>query len=213
MDSPVSYVIYFLDLFGVAVFAVSGALVAGRKRMDVFGIVVVAIVTAIGGGTIRDLFLGVAPVFWVNEPAYVITATVAALATFVGARLFHFPPRLLLLFDAFGLAFATIIGCQRARVFGAPEVTIVLMGVLTGVAGGILRDLFCGEIPLILHREIYATASLLGGIAFVLLRYVGLEQGGAAIVAAMLVLVVRLAAIRWKLTLPVFAGREGAGEG
>jgi len=210
MTSSVSLVIYLLDLFGVAVFAVSGALVAGRKRMDVFGIVVVAIVTAIGGGTIRDLVLGLSPVFWVRDPAYVITATVAALATFVGVRLVRFPSRLLPLFDAFGLAFATIIGCQRARTFGAPEVTIVLMGVLTGVAGGIVRDLLCGEMPLILHREIYATASLLGGVAFVALRYGGLEQGASAILAAGVVLAVRLAAIKWNLTLPVFAIREGS---
>lgn len=197
-------IIYLLDLFGVAVFAVSGALEAGRKRMDVFGTVVVAIVTAIGGGTVRDLVLGIRPVLWISHPIYVLVATAAALVTFITARWVQFPTRVLLIFDAFGLAMFTIIGCQRALEVNVSYVIVVVMGVITGVAGGIIRDILCGEIPLVLRSEIYATASLAGGMLFVALHSFGVERSIAAIAAVALILIIRLAAIYWRLSLPVF---------
>ncbi len=199
--------IYLLDLFGIAVFAISGALAAGRKRMDVFGIVVVAIVTAIGGGTIRDLLLGIRPVFWIDQPAYIIVATASAVATFIAARFIRPPERLLLLFDAFGLALFTVLGCQRASALDVPAVTVVLMGILTGSAGGVVRDLLCGEIPSLLRREIYATASLLGGVALIVMERMGMGARAATIVPIGIVLVVRLAALYWRLSLPVFESR------
>lgn len=200
--------IELLDLFGIAVFAISGALVAGRKRMDVFGIVVVAIVTAIGGGTIRDVILGIHPVFWIADPRYVIVAVVAALVTFFASPSIRFPLRLLLLFDAFGLAFFTILGCQRTLGTSVSHTIVVVMGVLTGVAGGVVRDLLCGEIPLIFRREIYATASLAGSLAFVLFMEIGLDLRAASITAIAIALFVRLAALRWRLALPVFKDRD-----
>lgn len=200
--------IYLLDLFGITVFAISGALAAGRKRMDMFGIVVVAIVTAIGGGTIRDLLLGVRPVFWIERPISIEVAAIAGLATFVAVRFVRPPARLLLLFDAFGLALFTVLGCQQARGLGVPAVTVILMGVLTGSAGGVVRDVLCGEIPSLLRREIYATASLLGGVAFILLDVVGAGGRAEMIIPIMIVLLIRLAALRWRLSLPVFRSRE-----
>ena len=208
MNEPVSLVLSLLDLFGIAVFAVSGALAAGRKRMDMFGVVIVAVVTSIGGGTIRDLVLGIRPVFWVGQPAVVVTAVIAALVMFVGVRFVRFPLKLLLLFDAVGLAFVTVVGCRRAADLGTDDVITVMMGMLTGTAGGMVRDILCGEIPLILRREIYATASLLGGVVFVMLDHTGMERGLSAPLAAAVVLAVRLAALRWELSLPVFPTHE-----
>lgn len=196
--------IYLLDLFGIAVFAISGALAAGRKKMDMFGIVVVALVTAIGGGTVRDVILGIRPVFWVDDPAYVIVAATAATGTFLAVRFIRIPHRMLLLFDAFGLAFFTVLGCQRATTATDSLTIIVVMGILTGVAGGMIRDLLCGEIPVILRGEIYATASLLGGTTYVGLLALGGDPGVVTIAAIVSALTLRLAAIRWHLSLPIF---------
>ncbi|MCL5104320.1 MAG: trimeric intracellular cation channel family protein [Armatimonadetes bacterium] len=197
--------IYLLDLLGVAIFAVTGALAAGRKRMDIFGIVVVAIVTALGGGTLRDIILGSRNVLWVCNPTYVIVAAAAALATFVYPRFIKYSQLVLLVFDAFGLAVFTVIGCQKALEANVSSYIIaVLMGVMTGVAGGIGRDVLCGEIPLILRREVYATASLVGGVLFVGMSRLGVNKACTTVVAASMVLVVRLAAIRFGLSLPVF---------
>lgn len=197
-------IIHILDLFGIAVCAATGALAAGRKRMDLFGIVVVAIVTAIGGGTIRDVILGIRPVFWISDPMYVIIATSAALVTFIAARHLKKAHPLLLIFDALGLAFFTVIGCQKAFAMHVPYVIVVVMGMITGVAGGIIRDILCGEIPLVLRKEIYATASLLGGVVLVTLRHFDVPRGTSVMIGAAAVLVLRLAAIYWQLSLPVF---------
>lgn len=208
--------IHLLDLFGTAVFAATGALTAGRKHMDIFGVVVVGLVTALGGGTARDLVLGATPVFWVQDVAYIGVAVCAALATFVLARFVRMHERSLLVADAFGLAVFTAIGAQKAFAAGAGRLSAaegliaVIMGVMTGVVGGMVRDVLCGEIPLILRREIYATASLAGAVAFVLLRSGGVERAPATAAAVVIVLAVRLAAIHWRLSLPIFPDRAGA---
>jgi uncharacterized membrane protein YeiH len=195
-------IIYLLDLFGTAVFAVTGALIAGHKRMDIFGVVVVAVVTAIGGGTMRDVVLGATPVFWVDDARYLIVSVAAALVTFVAAPSVNRQRHVLLIADAFGLAIFTVIGAERALAADVHPMIAVVMGVMTGVAGGIARDVLCGEVPLILKKEIYATASLLGGVVFVFMATARL--GDLAVLCAVaVVLIVRLAAIRWNLSLPV----------
>lgn len=201
--------IYLLDLFGVAVFAVTGSLAAGRKNLDLFGIVVVALATALGGGTIRDVALGAVPVFWISDPTYVLVAVAASIVTFALAR-FREPPRgILQVADAFGLAVFTVIGAQKTASLEVSPVIAVIMGVMTGVAGGMIRDILSGEIPLILRKEIYATASLCGALVFVgLLPLVPNESLNIAI-AVVVVLAMRLAAIKWKLSLPVFRSTGG----
>src|SRR5918994_4231161 len=167
--------LYLLDLFGVAVFAISGALTAGRKSMDLFGVVVVAVITAIGGGTVRDVLLNDHPVFWIEDPTYLIVILAAAAATLLYAR-FRRPPRAsLLVADAFGLAVFTFIGAQTAYAAGVSDLIVVLMGTITGVAGGVMRDVLCAEVPLILRREVYATAAIAGAATYVLLRELGLD--------------------------------------
>lgn len=197
--------IYFLDLFGTAVFAVSGALAAGRKRMDLFGVVVLASVTALGGGTLRDLSLGCHPLFWISDRTYVFLAAATSLATFVLARYRTEPPkRLLLLSDALGLAVFTVIGAQKALDLQAPATVAVIMGIMTGVVGGMMRDVLSGEIPLILRREVYATASLCGATVFVGLAPVLASSPLRSALAVAATLSLRLAAIRWNLSLPLY---------
>ncbi len=200
--------IYLLDLFGVAVFAVTGSLAAGKKRLDLFGVVVVALATALGGGTFRDVTLGAQPIFWISDPAYILVAVSASVMTFASARFREPPKGMLQVADAFGLAIFTVIGAQKALNLEVSSIIVVIMGVMTGVAGGMIRDILSGEIPLILQREIYATASLCGALAFVgLATFVPTERINI-VVAVVVVLALRLAAIRWKLSLPVFPSSD-----
>jgi uncharacterized membrane protein YeiH len=196
--------LYALDLFGTAVFAVSGALAAGRRHMDLFGVLVIAAVTAVGGGTVRDLLLDRHPVFWIADLWYLGTIAGAALSTFlytIAAR----PPRSALpIADAFGLAIFTVVGAKVSMAVGTPTVVVVLMGAVTGTVGGILRDVLCDETPLILRREIYATAALGGGGVYVILHGTTLPPPAPTIAAVASVFVTRLAALRWNLHLPSF---------
>ena len=169
-------IIYGLDLFGVAVFAVSGSLAAGRKRMDVFGVIVLGLVTALGGGSLRDALLDSGPVFWVEDPGYLLVAVAASMLTFIVVRVISVPWRGLLISDALGLAVFMAIGTDKAlAITGSPSVAIV-MGVMTGVAGGMIRDVLSAEVPLILRKEIYATAALCGSLAYVILSRLGLTD-------------------------------------
>jgi len=206
-------VLYILDLFGVVVFAVTGALAAGRKRMDLFGVTVLALATALGGGTARDLVLGTGSVFWVADPLYVVVGAAAAVLTFIVARLWRLPERVLLVGDAFGLAVFTVIGADKALGLDVSPAIAVLMGMMTGTVGGMIRDVLSGEIPLILRREVYATASLCGAVVFVVLASVFPGAWANAAAAVAVVLAIRLAAIRFRLSLPTFLPSGEGGEG
>jgi uncharacterized membrane protein YeiH len=201
--------LYLLDLFGVAVFAVSGALTAGRKSMDLFGVIVIAVITAIGGGTVRDLLLDERPIFWIENPTYLLVILAAAGATLAYGRFFTPPRASLLVADAFGLAVFTFIGAQTAHAAGAPSIIVVLMGTITGAAGGIMRDVLCAEVPLILRREVYATASIAGGAVYVLLEEIGTGRPLVAILCVGTVFILRLAAIRLDLHVPPFPPKDG----
>ena len=198
--------VYWLDMAGVIVFALSGVVLACRSRMDPFGMLVLAAVTGIGGGTLRDLVLGVRPVFWVTDPTYlwVILATVGL--SILG---FHYIHRLsrgfLPVADAFGLALFTVIGAHKALMLEAPGVVAVLMGLLTGVAGGMTRDVLARRVPMVLRREIYATASIAGGVAFVGLEALSAPLGISIATGLGVTLGLRISAIYWQLSLPVFA--------
>ena len=158
--------IYMCDLFGVAVFAMSGALAARQLRMDPFGAIILGSVTAVGGGTLRDLLLGYS-VFWIAENSYIYVIMISALLTMIWPLKRGWPYRIMTLADAFGLALFTVLGMERALQAEVSPLIAVIMGVMTGVAGGIIRDLLSGQIPLILRREIYATASLAGALTFI----------------------------------------------
>ncbi len=201
--------LYILDLLGVAVFAASGALAAGRKRMDVFGVIVIGAVTAVGGGTLRDLLLDRHPVFWMADPTYIVVILVAALSTLAYVRYRRPPGNALAIADAFGLALFTIGGAQVAERAGVPALIVVLMATMTGVAGGVLRDVLSAEIPMILRRgDIYATASIAGASVYLLVKAVGLVAPLAAVIGIAVVMLLRLAAILWGLQLPVVTPRD-----
>jgi len=199
---------YLFEHLAVAVCAVTGVLAGANKRVDLFGVIVLALVTALGGGTLRDLILGVQP-FWVEDPAYVLSACAAAAVTFLAARFWDMPLMLLLVADACGLALFTMVGTERGLAFADSNIVAVLLGVMTGVAGGMIRDLLTGEIPLVLRSGVYlyATAALCGATAYVVLEP-WLVTWAAQSIAVVVVLGLRLAAIRWRLRLPEFKARK-----
>jgi uncharacterized membrane protein YeiH len=196
------------DLLGVSVFAISGALAAGRKSLDLLGVVVIATVTAIGGGTTRDVLLDRHPVFWVADPAYLIVITLAALGTVAFSRRFRVPGDALVIADALGLSFFVIGGAQIAESLALPALSIIVMGVITGTFGGLVRDVLTNEIPLVLSRgELYATAAIIGVASYLLLLPL-LPRSVAAVAGMAVIFALRLAAILWKLRLPVFTLKE-----
>ncbi|GAB3025567.1 trimeric intracellular cation channel family protein [Bowmanella dokdonensis] len=198
--------LHWIDLLGVAVFAVSGTLMAYRKHMDGFGVVVLASVTAIGGGTLRDMILDL-PVFWVQEPDFLYAIMAAAALTIFWLRFTHkFPYQSLLVADAFGLAFFNVMGLQKALNYGATPFIAIVMGTMTGVFGGLIRDVICREIPLVLKGELYATTCIFGGVLYVLAQTMGLSISWAMLIGMLATLSLRLAAIRWHWQLPVFQG-------
>ncbi len=201
-------IIYGLDLFGVAVFAVSGSLAAGRKRMDVFGVIVLGLVTALGGGTLRDTLLDSGPVFWIADPGYLLIAVASSLLTFIAVRVISIPWRGLLISDALGLAVFMAIGTAKALAVTNSSSVAIVMGVMTGVAGGMIRDVLSAEVPLILRREIYATAALCGALAYVILIRLGMPSILCLTFSAAATLFIRLAAIRWGFSLPVFRSQD-----
>ncbi|BAJ00880.1 trimeric intracellular cation channel family protein [Shewanella violacea] len=197
--------IYFFDLCGTAVFALSGALAAGRHRMDPFGVIVLASVTAVGGGSIRDALLGTTPVFWIRDPNYIIVILITVLLTLILVRRpKKVPQHTLPIADALGLALFTVIGAEKALNLELGGMIAVVMGLITGVGGGIIRDLLCRQVPMILRTEIYAIASILGGICYSVSLYLGADNMHAMLVSMTVALCIRLAAIKWHLSLPAF---------
>lgn len=198
--------IYWLDLAGVIVFALSGVIIACRSRMDPFGMLVLAAMTGIGGGTLRDLLLGIRPVFWVTDPTYLWVIIITVVSSIVGFHYIHRLSRIVLpVLDAFGLAIFTIIGAHKALALGHGGTVAVLMGLLTGVAGGMLRDVLARRVPMVLRQEIYATASIAGATAYVTLYTHPIHPYATIALPILVILALRLSAIYWRLSLPVFA--------
>ena len=195
--------LHWCDLIGIVVFAFTGVLAAGHKQMDLFGAVVLACVTATGGGTLRDMILNV-PVFWLSDSYYLWIAVVTGVLSFYLIRYLQVPMRLLMIADAAGLAVFVVIGTQKVLDLGHTPAIAIVMGVMTGTFGGLIRDILCGDIPLLLRREIYATAALSGAAALVILDDIPALPGEAVVAIAVLVtLGFRLAALRWNISAPI----------
>ncbi len=208
-EAHLDWIVLGLDLGGVAVFAASGALAASRKQMDVIGFVLIATVTGIGGGTIRDLLLGTAPVFWIAAPSYVFLCAGVAALLFFAAPFLESRFRALLWADAVGLATFCVIGAERALASGAPASVAILMGMITATFGGLVRDVLCGEVPLILRREIYATAAAAGAAAYVVLHAAGTARPVTTLAAFLVAFVIRAIGIAFGLSLPGYRNRPG----
>jgi len=199
-------VLYTLELLGVVVFAISGALAAGRKQLDLLGVIVTAVVTAIGGGTLRDVLLDRHPVFWIENPTYLSVILGATFLTILYTNFFRPPHKALLVADALGLALFSISGAQIAEQDNLANILVVLMGTITGTAGGVLRDMLLADIPVILRKgQLYATTAIVGILGYLILQQVGVVQGLAAILGMVTVAVLRLSAIIWGLMLPIFS--------
>ena len=194
--------VHVMDFLGVAVFAVSGVLAAGRKHLDWFGVLVIAMVTAVGGGTLRDLLID-RPVFWLIHTGYLWVIIAATLLTMVIVRVRDIPMRALLIADALGLALFAISGARIAEVAGYGGIVAVILGTMTGVAGGVVRDMLLAEIPLLLRDgEIYATAALLGIVVFLGLQALGLERTTAAYFGMAVIVALRFTGIFLGLRMP-----------
>lgn len=199
--------IYILDLLGVIVFAISGAIVARDKQFDLFGGIVLAVVTAIGGGTFRDMALGRTPVFWLNDFNYFALASVTAIAFLWIFRWYTFNERwktVLLIADAIGLAVFTVIGVEIALNANIHPAMAIAMGTITGCFGGVLRDVLANQEPLIFQKEIYATASLAGGICYIGLEHLSAYQSINASICILVTFMLRIVAVYRGWSLPTY---------
>ncbi len=195
--------IYWLDLIGTFVFAISGALAAWDKKMyhDIFGVSFTAFVTSIGGGTMRDLILGVRPV-WVGDVNYIVAIALGVLVTVLfRARLLRFR-RSIFIFDTLGIGFYTVIGLQKALFYGVHPWASVILGMISAIFGGVIRDMMVNEIPLIFSRQVYATACLAGAALYIGLRHLGVDEDWNMVASILLVITVRLTALKKGWSLP-----------
>lgn len=198
--------LYYLDLAGVAVFAASGVLATRDRELDLFGVMIVATLTAIGGGTLRDLLLGHHPIFWVVDYWYIVTILLSAVATVLYLALRPPPGNLFLVADAFGLAIFAMSGAKLALAAVHPPLIVIIMGAMTGVMGGMLRDVITARVPLVLRKEVYATAAIAGISVYLVLDALAVAEAFAFTAGVVVVVGLRLVAIRWGLNLPTLPG-------
>ena len=200
--------IVVLDYLGVALFAATGALAASRKQLDIIGFLFLAAVTGIGGGTVRDLVLDV-PVFWIAQPAYILACAATAVVIYFTAHLLESRYRWLLWFDAIALAAYCVIGADKGLSITGSSVIAVVMGMLTGTFGGILRDVLANEPSVLLRREIYVTAAMLGALAFIAAAAFGASQFLSASLGFGVAIAIRGSALAFGWTLPTYKSRPG----
>ncbi|MBF0784739.1 trimeric intracellular cation channel family protein [Muribacter muris] len=196
--------LFIQDLIGTVVFAISGAIAARQHRMDIFGMFVLAFVTGVGGGTLRDVMIGSTPVFWMKQPIYVPMISVAVVIVALAKNAIDkaYWKTGLLIFDAIGLGVFTVIGVQKGLDFGLHPLISIALGGVTGCFGGLIRDILRNEVPIILQREVYVTASLVGGIIFILFREAGFESNWIDVATVSTVIAIRMLTIRFNLHLP-----------
>jgi len=193
-----------LDIIGILVFAISGALTAIYKKLDLFGVFVIAFVTAVGGGTLRDVLIGRTPVGWMQDLNYVYIIIIGYFLAIVFRNYLNRLRVSLFLFDTIGLGLYTLIGIEKGLEYGLHPLICIALGTITASFGGLIRDILCNEIPLLLRKgTIYATVCILGGIQFFILRKLGLESSINELLTSLTIIIVRLAAVRYNWSLPV----------
>ena len=193
-----------LDLLGTVAFAISGALAAMNRKMDLFGIFIIAFVTAIGGGTIRDILIGNTPVTWMDNTIYIYVIGIATILVIIFRKKIDHLKKSLFLFDTIGLGIFTIIGVETGIQNDLNPIISIALGAMTGTFGGVIRDILCNEIPVIFRKEIYATASLTGGLAFIILNDLGVNREVIYTVTSLTVIIIRLVVVKYKISLPSF---------
>lgn len=200
--------LHTLWVIGITAEGVTGALRAGREKMDLFGVVAIALVTALGGGSIRDVLIGHYPLSWVKEPIYILVVSAAAIITVSIASVMKYFRPLFLALDALGLVVFSILGAQIAMSMNLGWIVAIVSAVLTGVAGGMIRDLLCNRVPLVLREELYASISVLVALAYLVMGHYGLRDEVAVPIALVAGFILRILAIRFKISLPVFEYKE-----
>lgn len=195
--------LYTLDIIGTFVFAISGIRLAAKKKMDLFGALVIGFVTAVGGGTTRDVLLGSYPVAWVQDINLPLTIALAVPFTLIFRKYIVNLKRTFFVFDTIGIALFTISGMQKALSIGIHPALAIVMGMVSAVMGGVIRDILCNEIPLIFRKEIYATACLAGGFVFFLLDYyTPLTENIIYLITTIVIIVIRVVSIKYDLSMP-----------
>ncbi len=202
----------YIYLIAITAEAMSGALAAGRRNMDMFGVSLIAFITALGGGTVRDMLLGNYPVGWTQHPTYIYLTICAGLFTMLVARFMHHLHKIFLVLDAMGLIAFTVIGCNVALELKYSTPVVIMAGMITGIFGGILRDILCQRVPVVLRHELYASVSMLVAMLYLLLERLGVNHDITLLASFGFGLALRLAAIRWSWSLPVFSYQPGRWE-
>jgi uncharacterized membrane protein YeiH len=193
---------HLLDIIGTIAFALSGALTAMSKKLDLFGVFIIAFVTAVGGGTLRDVMIGTTPVGWMLDLEYVYVICLSFGLALLFRKKFERLRTSLFLFDTIGLGVFTLIGLEKGINIGLHPIVCIALGTMTACFGGVIRDILCAEIPVIFRKEIYATICILGGIIFFILRKFNLDNDILYLISSLVIIVVRLMAVKFKWYLP-----------
>ena len=191
-----------LDILGTIAFAISGVLVAMEKRLDLFGVLIIAFVTAIGGGTLRDLLIGNTPVGWMHDLTYVITIFISVVFAIIFVNKLKYLRKSLFLFDTIGIGLYTMVGVEKGLEAQLLPIMCVFLGTMTACFGGVIRDILCNEIPVIFRKEIYATACILGALSYFLIVQLPVKEEFAYIAGILIVIILRLLAVKFKISLP-----------
>ena len=193
---------HIVDILGTIAFAISGVLVAMDKRMDAFGVLIIAFVTAVGGGTLRDVMIGLEPVSWMRNMTFVYVIIGSAVFAVIFRQRISYLRTSLFLFDTIGIALYTVVGIEKGIVAGLHPIICIALGTMTACFGGVIRDILCNEIPVIFRKEIYATACILGGLTYFLLLQFLEDTNFVFVIAGAIVIVTRLLAVKFKISLP-----------
>lgn len=191
-----------IDILGTIAFAISGVLVAMDKKLDAFGVFIIAFVTAVGGGTLRDLLIGIRPVGWLNAPLHLLIIVITVLLAIIFVKQLKYIRKSLFLFDTIGIGLYTMVGIEKGLAADLPIVMCIALGTITACFGGVIRDILCNEIPVIFRKEIYATVCILGGLVYFLLIQFPIQNTIAYSMAIVTIIIMRILAVRFKISLP-----------
>tara|TARA_R110002049_G_scaffold309272_1_gene519812 strand:- start:11226 stop:11933 length:708 start_codon:yes stop_codon:yes gene_type:complete len=201
---------YAIAILGTAAFSISGVLVAMKMRMDLFGILIIAFVTSVGGGTLRDLLIGVRPVFWMTDILYTYVILVSSLIAIIFRSKLNYLRTSLFLFDTIGIGLYTVIGIEKGLSAGLHPIICIALGTMTACFGGVIRDILCNEIPVIFRKEVYATACIVGGIVYFVLREFPIVDNWIFVISGLVVILIRLLAVIFKIALPnIYSEKNG----
>ncbi len=191
-----------IDILGTIAFAISGVLVAMEKKLDLFGVAIIAFVTAVGGGTLRDMLIGNTPVVWMRESVYIFTILGTVIFAIIFVNKLKYLRKTLFLFDTIGIGLFTMVGIEKGLSADLMPVMCIILGTITASFGGVIRDILCNEIPVIFHKEIYATACIIGGISYFLITRLPIDATYAYVAAILIIIIIRILAVKFKIALP-----------